>query len=37
MIIGAGVLDDIIEVFLVTFVSVWIGEKAGDVGGASPV
>ena len=33
MIIGAGVLDDIIEVFLVTFVSVWIGEKVGDVGG----
>jgi Ca2+-transporting ATPase len=32
-IIGAGVLDDVIEVFLVAFVSVWIGEKAGDVGG----
>jgi len=28
-IIGAGVLDDVIEVFLVAFVSVWIGEKAG--------
>ncbi len=33
MIIGAGVLDDVIEVFLVALVSVWIGEKAGDVGG----
>ena len=32
-IIGAGVLDDVIEVFLVALVSVWIGEKAGDVGG----
>ena len=28
-IIGAGVLDDVIEVFLVAVVSVWIGEKAG--------
>ncbi len=28
-IIGAGVLDDVIEVFLVAFVSVWIGEKSG--------
>jgi Ca2+-transporting ATPase len=28
-IIGAGVLDDVIEVFLVAFVSVWIGEKVG--------
>ena len=28
-ILGAGVLDDVIEVFLVAFVSVWIGEKAG--------
>lgn len=28
-IIGAGVLDDVIEVFLVAFVSIWIGEKAG--------
>jgi Ca2+-transporting ATPase len=27
-IIGAGVLDDVIEVFLIAFVSVWIGEKA---------
>ena len=33
MIIGAGVLDDMIEVFLVALVSVWIGKKAGDVGG----
>ena len=28
-IVGAGVLDDVIEVFLVALVSVWIGEKAG--------
>ncbi len=28
-IIGAGVLDDVIEVFLVGFVSVWIGVRAG--------
>ena len=35
-IIGAGVLDDIIEVFLVAFVSVWIGEKAG-AGGMSTI
>ncbi len=28
-IVGAGVLDDVIEVFLVAFVSVWIGEKMG--------
>ena len=28
-IVGAGVLDDIIEVFLVAFVSVWIGERTG--------
>ena len=27
-IIGAGVLDDVIEVFLIAFVSVWIGEQA---------
>jgi len=33
MIIGAGVLDDLIEVFLVAFVSMWIGKKVGDVGG----
>ncbi len=26
-IVGAGVLDDVIEVFLIAFVSVWIGEK----------
>jgi Ca2+-transporting ATPase len=29
-IIGAGVLDDIIEVILVGIVSVWIGTKAGE-------
>lgn len=28
LIIGAGILDDIIEVFLVTVVSVWIGVKS---------
>jgi Ca2+-transporting ATPase len=28
-IIGAGVLDDVLEVFMVTFVSIWIGERAG--------
>ena len=28
LIIGAGILDDIIEVFLVAFVSVWIGLKS---------
>jgi Ca2+-transporting ATPase len=33
MIIGAGVLDDVIEVFLVALVSVWIGKKAGDIAG----
>ncbi len=30
-IIGAGVLDDIIEIFLVAFVSVWIGTKTGII------
>ncbi|WP_201352626.1 HAD-IC family P-type ATPase [Hydrogenimonas urashimensis] len=30
-IVGAGVLDDVIEVFLVAFVSVWIGMKTGLV------
>ncbi|SMC08860.1 calcium-translocating P-type ATPase, PMCA-type [Nitratiruptor tergarcus] len=30
-IVGAGVLDDVIEVFLVAFVSVWIGMKSGVV------
>ncbi len=29
-IVGAGVLDDIIEVFLVAFVSVWISERAAS-------
>ena len=32
-IVGAGVLDDIIEVFLVAFVSVWIGEKTTAMAG----
>ncbi|HHQ14109.1 MAG TPA: cation:proton antiporter, partial [Chromatiales bacterium] len=32
-IVGAGVLDDVIEVFLIAFVSVWIGEQT--VGAAS--
>jgi len=30
-IVGAGVLDDVIEVFLVAFVSIWISEKRGLV------
>ena len=30
-IVGAGVLDDVIEVFLIALVSVWIGEKSGLV------
>ncbi len=34
-IVGAGVLDDVIEVFLVAFVSVWIGEKAVSSGAGS--
>ncbi|WP_457651418.1 cation:proton antiporter [Rhodocaloribacter sp.] len=34
-IVGAGVLDDLIEVFLVAFVSIWIGEQSESaVGGA---
>ena len=32
-IIGAGVLDDIIEVFLVGIVSVWIGSKSAETHG----
>jgi len=32
-IIGAGVLDDIIEVLLVAFISIWIGKRAGGMGG----
>ena len=32
-IIGAGVLDDIIEVFLVGIVSIWIGSKSGQTHG----
>ncbi len=31
-IIGAGTLDDVIEVFLVALVSVWIGNRAGGMG-----
>jgi Ca2+-transporting ATPase len=30
-IVGAGILDDVIEVFLVAFVSIWISEKSGLV------
>ncbi len=30
-IVGAGVLDDVIEVFLVAFVSVWIGASMGVI------
>ena len=33
-VVGAGVLDDIIEVFLIAVVSVWIGEKTLGAGGA---
>ncbi len=36
-IIGAGTLDDIIEVFMVAFVSVWIGERAASSMPASVV
>ncbi len=32
-IIGAGVLDDVIEVILVAIVSIWIGSKSGQVHG----
>ncbi|MDA3946605.1 MAG: cation:proton antiporter [Helicobacteraceae bacterium] len=32
-IIGAGVLDDIIEVILVGIVSIWIGTKTGEIHG----
>ncbi len=34
-VVGAGVLDDVIEVFLVAFVSVWIGERTikGSISG----
>jgi len=31
-IVGAGILDDIIEVFLISFVSIWIGDKSGFIG-----
>ena len=30
-IVGAGVLDDVIEVFLIAFVSLWISDKSGLV------
>ena len=30
-IVGAGVLDDVIEVFLIAFVSIWISDKSGLV------
>lgn len=36
-IIGAGVLDDVIEVFLVAFVSVWIGIRAGEATGGGEI
>lgn len=36
-IVGTGVLDDVIEVFLVAFVSVWIGAKTGTETGAGEV
>ncbi|MFQ5585611.1 MAG: cation:proton antiporter [Thermodesulfobacteriota bacterium] len=35
LIVGAGTMDDIIEVFLVALVSVWIGEKAASSASAS--
>lgn len=31
-IVGAGVLDDVIEVFLIAFISLWIGDKSGLLG-----
>ena len=34
-IIGAGVLDDVIEVFMVAFVSVWIGERSMSAAGVT--
>jgi Ca2+-transporting ATPase len=33
LIVGVGTLDDVIEVFLVALVSVWIGKKAGALSG----
>ncbi len=35
LIVGAGTLDDVIEVFLVAFVSVWIGERAAKATSAA--
>ena len=34
-IVGAGVLDDVIEVFLIAFVSLWISDKSGLTGSDS--
>lgn len=34
LIIGAGVLDDVIEVFMISFVSIWIGQKTGEAVGS---
>ena len=36
-IIGAGILDDVIEVFLVAFVSVWIGVRAEESTGSAEI
>ncbi len=33
-IVGAGTMDDVIEVFLVALVSIWIGERAAGMGAA---
>jgi Ca2+-transporting ATPase len=34
-IVGAGVLDDVIEVFLIAFISLWIGDQSGLLGSNS--
>ena len=36
-IVGAGVLDDVIELFMVAFVSVWIGVKEGGESGSGEI
>lgn len=36
-IVGTGVIDDVVEVFMVALVSVWIGRKAATAPGASVV
>jgi len=36
-IVGAGVLDDVIEVFMVAFVSAWIGEHSLSSAGVTPL